>query len=333
VSTGLTGRRGRIAAIAVAALLVAIAVAVTVALTATSQAAFFERYQGLERRHTMLASSGHSQVECVVCHTDPSRSLASDVARVGEFYRSLVTTSTDLAFFTFKPPTNAACVQCHLYDWSFDASRTAVVPHPAHLRVEGETRECVSCHKWVAHEEAYQAKHTTMPFSGVCVSFGCHVGVVQRKDCGNCHHALAPDQTAWRTTGHPAVVRANGPNACFACHKSSQCDECHTTGKATDLPSIVPTLGVTVEAQHVKPTWVAQHGTVALADPKVCTTCHISNGECLDCHALRPAFHGPSSTWLVRHQPLGTTPNLPRCLTCHQQKFCDACHAQFKQTK
>lgn len=332
MSTAASGRRGRIAAIAGAVVLVLAVVAVSAALIATSRVAFFERYQGLERRHTMLASSGHSGVDCVVCHTDPANALVADVRRVGEFYRSLVSTSTELSFVRFDPPTNAACLQCHLHEWSSDASRTADVPHPAHLRVADETRECVSCHKWVAHEEAYQAKHKTMPFSGVCASFGCHVGTVQRADCGTCHHALAPDQTAWKTQ-HAVVVRTMGPNACLQCHKASQCDECHTTGTATDLPSVVPTLGVSVEARHVKADWVSQHGTVALEDPAVCTSCHISNGECLDCHAQRPAFHEPVSTWLVRHQPLGKDPDLPRCLTCHQKSWCDACHAQFKEQK
>jgi hypothetical protein len=332
VSPVASGRNVRIAAIVGAAIVVLAVIAVAVALLATTGPAFFERYQGLERRHTMLAASAHSGVDCVVCHTDPAKAFASDAARVAEFYSSLVTTSTELAFFKFQPPTNAACLECHLYAWSVDPTRTAQVPHPAHLSVATETRDCVSCHRWVAHEEAYQAKHETMPFSGVCVSFGCHVGTVQRSDCGTCHHALAPSQVAWKTQ-HAVVVREIGPNACMQCHKPSQCDECHTTGAATDLPSIVPTLGASVEAQHVKSDWLSQHGTVALKDPSVCSSCHISNGECLDCHTQRPAFHDPISTWLVRHQPLGTAPNLPRCLTCHTQSFCDACHAQFKETR
>jgi hypothetical protein len=332
VSILASGKRGRIAATVGIAIVLLAVVAVAAGLVATSRPVFFERYQGLERRHTMLASSGHSDVECVVCHTDPPSALSAGVARVGEFYVSLLSTSTELRFVRFSPPTNAACLRCHLYAWSSDASRTAEVPHPAHMRVAVETRECVSCHKWVAHEEAYQEKHKTMPFSGVCVSFGCHVGTAKRDECGYCHHALAPDQTAWKTD-HPKAVRSIGPNACMQCHKDSQCAECHTTGKATDLPSSVPTLGVTVEAQHVKASWVSQHGTVALKDPTVCTSCHISNGECLDCHAERPEFHGPKSTWLLQHQAKGKKADLPRCLTCHEQKWCDECHDQFKETK
>ncbi|KAF0206943.1 MAG: hypothetical protein Q8S43_05520 [Actinomycetota bacterium] len=331
MSTVVPGKRSRIIAIAVVAVVLIAVTAVAVALIATSRPAFFERYQGLERRHTMLASSGHSAVECVVCHTDPAATVGASAARVGEFYASLVSTSTDLRFVKFSPPTNKACLKCHLYAWSSDASRTAEVPHPAHMRVASETRACVSCHKWVAHEEAYQAKHKTMPLSGVCVSFGCHVGTAKRDECGYCHHALAQDQTAWKT-GHPDAVRLIGPNACMQCHKQSQCSECHTTGKATDLPSSVPTLGVSVEAQHVKATWVSQHGSVALKNAAVCMSCHISDGECLDCHAQRPTFHGLKSTWLMQHQPLGKKADLPRCLTCHEQKWCDECHDQFKET-
>ncbi len=331
MSPVILGRRGRVAAVAVVAVVAVIVVAVAVALFVTAQPSFFERYQGLERRHTTLAASAHTGIACLTCHIDKRGAFVGDIARVGEFYRSLVTTSTDLAFVRFDPPINSACVQCHRYAWSTDASRTAAVPHPAHLRVTSENRDCVSCHKWVAHEEPYQAKHKTMPFSAVCASFGCHVGVKQSSECANCHHVLQEGRGDWVVT-HQQVVRAAGPNACLqSCHNADQCRTCHTTGKTPVLPSSVPTAAVSlIAAAHVKPDWVTTvHGQTALQDPTKCTICHISEGECLDCHAQRPAFHGPASTWLNRHQPLAAA-QPARCLTCHQQYWCDACHNQFK---
>jgi len=330
VSPVIPGRTRRIVAI-VAVFVAVIVVGVALALFVTSRPAFYERYQGLARRHTTLASSAHTGINCVTCHVDKRGVLVSDAARVGEFYRSLVTSSTDLAFVKFSPPASAACLDCHRYAWSTDASRTAKVPHPAHLRVAGETRDCVSCHKWVAHEEPYQAKHKTMPFSGVCASFGCHVGTKQSNECANCHHVLQEARGDWKVN-HQKVVRASGPNACLqSCHNADQCRTCHTTGKTPVLPSSIATAGVSViEVQHVKTDWLTTHGTVALQDPAKCTICHISEGECLDCHSQRPAFHGPASTWLNRHQPLSTA-NPQRCLTCHKQYWCDACHKPFKE--
>jgi hypothetical protein len=83
--------------------------------------------------------------------------------------------------------------------------------------------------------------------------------------------------------------------------------------------------------KHVQADWLTVHGPLALSDPALCKTCHVSEGECQDCHTIRPAFHGSSSTWLKAHQVFGT--NKARCLTCHQQPVCDACHQQFRQVR
>jgi hypothetical protein len=332
VSPSKSGRGVRIVALVVAAVIAVAVIAVTVALIVTSEPAFYARYTGLQRRHATLATSLHAGIDCVVCHTDPSTALGSAAARVGEFYSSLISTSTELAFVSFQPPTNDACLQCHRYDWSDTASRTVEVPHPAHLRSADETRDCVSCHKWVAHEEVYQAKHTTMPFSAVCASFQCHVGVKKSADCKNCHHVLQEAAGNWRDT-HPPVVRAMGPNSCLEfCHKAEQCVLCHTTGKTPVLPSSIPTASAgPIEKAHVKTDWLAQHGTNALEDPAQCTVCHISEQECIDCHSQRPVFHDPISTWLTRHKDFATDER--RCLTCHQLRWCEDCHAPFKETR
>jgi hypothetical protein len=321
----------RIALWSVAAIAVALAVAAGVALYSTSQPSYFARYGDLTRRYVTMSTSAHRGIACVTCHTDPRGPLATAVDRVGLFYGSLTTTSLVPAFLTFAPPSNDACLQCHRYDWSNTAATIAKVPHPAHYRVATETRQCVMCHKWVAHEEPYQAKHTTMPFSGVCASFPCHVGTKQPADCANCHHVLQTGPGGW-LANHPNVVRANGPDACLeSCHKIQQCQDCHTTGKTPTLPSSTPTAAVTtIESLHVQPDWLTIHGTVALQDPAKCQTCHISEGECQDCHSQRPAFHGSPTTWLVRHQTYGV--DRQRCLECHQATFCDDCHAQFKET-
>lgn len=323
--------RARVVVWAGIALVVAVIAAIAVPLVATSQPSYLKRYHDLQRRYTTLSSSAHRGIPCLTCH-DGKSGAAGVAARVGDFYGSLTGTPTVPSFTALAPPTDAACIACHSYGWSADASRTAKVPHPAHLRAITETRDCVSCHKWVAHEEAYQAKHTTMPFSAVCASYPCHVGTKAKTDCVNCHHVLQEGGVGWRTA-HPAAVRANGPNGCLeVCHKAEQCEECHTTGKATSLPSSIATAGVvTIEQQHVKPDWLSQHGTIALQAPAKCQTCHVSEGECLDCHSQRPAFHGPQTTWLARHKDFAK--DTRRCLTCHQQAWCDACHDPFKETR
>jgi hypothetical protein len=324
-------RFGRIVLWVVVALVIAALTAVGVALAFTSQSPFFAKYPDLARREVTLEASAHRGIPCVRCHTGARGSVIENAALVGDFYSSLFATSTAPVFFSFTPPSSEACLGCHRDAWSQDSSKTANVPHPAHLRVASETRDCVTCHRWTAHEEPYQAKHTTMPFSAVCASFQCHVGTKTSLDCVNCHHVLQETAGDW-VKNHPPVVRAAGPGGCLEfCHKSEQCVECHTTGRTPVLPSSLATASAgPIEQAHVKPDWLSQHGTIALQDPAKCSVCHISNGECVDCHSQRPAFHDPAATWLTRHKDLAT--DTRRCLTCHQQPWCDACHAQFKET-
>lgn len=322
----------RVAAIVVAAGVAVVLLVVGVALAATSRPGFYDRYHSLKRRHVTWASSSHRDVPCGACHVDPRGPLAAEAALVGDFYGSFVSTATEPAFIRFDAPTREACLACHRYDWSTEASRTMRVPHPAHQRAAAETRDCVSCHKWVAHEETYQAKHKTMPFSGVCASFGCHVGTKTSTQCANCHHVLAEGDGGWKAA-HPKVVRVTGANACFEkCHDVDQCRLCHTTGKTPKVSSDIATAGVSViERLHVRTDWLSIHGTIALQDQTRCLTCHVSEGECQDCHAQRPAFHGSHSTWLAKHKDLAK--DARRCLECHEKPWCDACHKQFKEMR
>jgi hypothetical protein len=325
----------RIAALVGVGVAVLVAFAVIVPLFVTSSASFFSRYHLLNRRFVNLEASAHVGIGCRQCHeTQP---LANGAALVGDFYRSFVTTDTEKVprFFTFKPPTNEACLKCHHDDWSNEASRTAQIPHPAHLRVADETRPCVGCHKWTAHLETYMVKHKTMPFSGVCVAYGCHVGTKTTEECFNCHHVLHESGDQWKTE-HPAVVKVMGENACLEkCHKVAQCQQCHTTGVKPDFTGLrIEVTMKEIELLHVKPEWTSTyHGPEALKDSTRCLLCHQSKGECDECHLQRPAFHGSTDTWIGRHSKESKNLDDPRCLTCHQKPMCDECHKQFKEMR
>jgi hypothetical protein len=317
------------ALLGVAALLVA---AVCVAAVIASRPAFFARYPRIARNYTTLESSAHKGLRCDDCHAGGRNVVVREAALVADFYRGLFGKPRTPSFVRLAEPTNDECLACHRYDWSMEATRTMKVPHPAHLRVASETRPCVTCHRWVAHEETYTQQHKAMPFSVVCASFPCHVGVKPAADCGNCHHQLQPSLDVWRARIHPQVVRSYGPNACLEqCHTADQCRTCHTTGRTPVLPGTIADQSSVsaIERAHVKPDWLTQHGGFALQDQTKCLTCHVSEGECQDCHSKRPAFHGSQTTWLAAHQPLGKA-NRQRCLTCHQESWCTDCHNQFK---
>ena len=329
--SGFLRRFPRAAVWAVTGVVAMLVIAVAVALFATSRPTFFARYHVLERRYATMESSAHKGLRCDQCHIDPRGPVVYRMALVGDFYAGLFSKQTQPVFVKFVAPTRDACLKCHRYDWSVDSAKLAKVPHPAHLRVASETRDCITCHRWTSHEETYMQAHKKMPFSVVCASFECHVGVKPAADCKNCHHELQQSLGTWKLT-HPQVVQAYGPNACLEqCHKADQCRECHTTGKTPVLPGVINASTVSViEQAHVKADWLTQHGTFALQDQSKCLTCHFTLGECQDCHSQRPAFHGTNPTaWIGTHKNFAK--DTRRCLTCHQQAWCDACHKQFKE--
>lgn len=323
-------RKTRVIGIVIGAVVVAM-LAIAAPLVATSSADFFSRYHLLNRRYVNLESSAHEGIGCRACHeTSP---LANGAQLTADFYVSFFKREQVPTYFKFKPPTNDACVKCHEDDWSDNAKRTETIPHPAHARVSDETRECVKCHKWTAHLERYMVKHKTMPFSGVCVAYGCHVGTKQTDECFTCHHVLQDTAAQWKVA-HPKIVNASGQNGCLeSCHEVDQCQSCHTTGKTpefTGLPVEV-TMGE-IETLHVKPDWTQKyHGDLAIKDRDKCMLCHQTQGECQECHRFRPAFHGKPLTWIGRHGKSTEDVKDPRCIECHKQSFCDECHDQFKE--
>jgi hypothetical protein len=328
---GFVRSRTGIIALVTAAVVLVLLLALGAGLFITASPTFFARYAGLARRTASLQTSLHRDLSCWDCHGDGLGPVAYRLALVGDFYRSLVTKEMYPAYVHFDKPTREACYECHRGAWSFDLKRTTKVPHPAHLRVSTERRDCVPCHKWTAHEEAYMEKHKTMPFSGVCVSYGCHAGFKPVTQCDSCHHTLRPAKQ-W-SKDHPQAVRTLGGNGCLEkCHEVQQCQLCHTTGKRPVFKGLQAQSGTkAIEVLHAKPDWIQKHGAQALADEKKCMLCHISTGECKDCHSLRPAFHGSTATWIGAHK--GPGKDKARCLACHKESWCKACHDQFKEMR
>jgi len=324
-------RRLRIIVPAAVALVLALTVAIVVPLVVTSTPEFFSRYHTLERRYVNLEDSAHEGIGCRACHE--TRPIANGIALIGDYYASMVTTDTTPRYFKFGPPEREACLACHKADWSTQTNRTDKIPHPAHTRVASESRNCADCHKWTAHLETYMTKHKTMPFSGVCVAYGCHVGTKTTEQCFDCHHVLHEDGAKWRTE-HPRIVKKTGQNACLeSCHTAAQCQQCHTTGERptfTGLPIQIDMKAI--EELHVKPDWTPKyHGEEALKDRSKCLLCHQSEGECDECHLNRPAFHGSTDTWIGRHSKNAKAVDDPRCLACHEKPYCEDCHRQFKE--
>ena len=198
-----------------------------------------------------------------------------------------------------------------------DAKRTTKVPHPGApegARREARLRDVPQVDR---ARRGVQEKHKTMPFSGVCAAYGCHAGFKPESSCNQCHHSLQATPAEWKTE-HPKTVREIGPNACLeSCHDGDQCRLCHTTGKTPVFTGLATKTGLRPSRSlHEKADWIEQHGTQALADKPKCLVCHVSEGECNDCHSQRPAFHGSRGHLAQRSQGPGKRrarlPDVPR---------------------
>lgn len=323
--------RGRLRVIAAAVALGVIA-GLVVPLVATSTPKFFARYHLLNRRYVNLQGSAHEGIGCRACHE--KQALNNGVELTLDFYASLVRPSDLPRFFTFEPPRRERCLACHEDGWSFTAARTERIPHPAHPRLAAETRECARCHKWTAHLEPWMEKHKKMPFSGVCVAYGCHAGTKDADQCLSCHHILHESAAEWREK-HASVAASIGKNACLErCHDVAQCQTCHTTGRTPRFAGQTFIAGMErIEALHISDDWTRRHhGREALRDRAKCALCHQASGECDECHRERPAFHGRDTVaWIGRHSKHTKDVDDPRCLECHDGPWCEKCHVQFKE--
>jgi cytochrome c-type protein NapC len=311
--------------------LVVLALAIIVPIYLMNQPFILGKLHSYEKSYEALQKSAHAGLRCNDCHTQSTNPLVSGAGKVGDFYRSRFVAKAPLWVKMNKPP-RSACLACHQEDWAFEGKRTLRVPHPAHLRVSDERRDCVKCHKWTGHEEEYSENHKTMPFSGVCSAFGCHVGWKAAGTCITCHHSLQKSVGQWQKA-HPEVVLTSGGGQCMeSCHKAKQCQDCHLFEKP--LASTTATALAEqkqIEAAHVRSDFMRVHGIMALPDQTKCLTCHISEGECQNCHSRRPATHGSTDLWLSAHK--NPAKDKRRCVTCHEKAWCDECHDQFKEMR
>jgi len=331
-TVGAFARRNWIA-LASAVAVLAVLVAIPVIVTTVAPDVLYGRFHEVSANYEELQSSRHAEVGCRSCHGTSQGVLVHSIALVGDFYASFVRPVDEPRFLEFESPTREACLACHRTAWSHEAERTTRVPHPAHMRVADETRNCVDCHKWTAHEETYMEEHKEMPFSGICVAYGCHVGFRSEDQCTSCHHALRDETEDWLVE-HPAVAQALGTSSCMeTCHDADQCRLCHTTGERPVFDGLQTRTGLEeIERLHVAADWSETHGPTALADQSKCMQCHVSDGECRACHTHRPASHDPVETWISSHKEVVDPDDEVRCMTCHERSWCEECHDAFKES-
>ena len=248
---------------------------------------------------------------------------------------------------------DTACATCHLplaRATTLPAARVARFPAPASHRAPGFI---------AASGHGAQAGKVS---GGAAIAQSCAT-CHARDYCATCHvnapelrviQALEPDR---RSLGMPHVLKAPATHAardfetrhgadasatkCRSCHTQESCRTCHRV----EPPAVVLALyhagaGRAPGAQTVarKPAshvagWKVQHGPVATASMRTCTSCH-ARVECLTCHipdaARRGSYH--PAAYLTRH-PADAYNRSSSCNDCHNTgEFCQTCHKQAGTT-
>ena len=297
------------------------------AVYSVSNSRFYNNYSSLKAKYKTWSKSSHKDVACIECHTEPG-GLSFKARSFGEFYKKVLVGAKYTSLL--EKPSKEACIKCHERPVAM-LRVLSKIPHRAHPDLNGIKKNCASCHKWLAHDEAYQAKHKKIPMNKVCLNYACHAGNQAKDECSSCHHKATTVAAEWKTV-HKKMVDERGGNGCFDdCHKSEFCRNCHTTGAEVETGPV----GKGQMDEHTKRSWAKRHGKWALEDESQCFVCHISKEHCNTCHKDRPASHGKKDKWIGSHKKVVKKEGDKGCLSCHERKnYCakdKGCHKLFKE--
>ncbi len=234
------------------------------------------------------------------------------------------------------------CEACHPdYMEQPGTAGDLVFSHPVHI---DQDIECVTC-----HEPPLGHFETPAPMMMACLS--CHEGETAPNQCANCHRKLdeiAPgiDEPAVHLNPDPATRKT-----CEKCHDVQVwCEQCHglimphpATWKKEHGEVALTQSDTCVKCHQSKdPTfcidchgvemphpafWYSSHGDVAEANPDSCEGCH---PPVLDlCNRCHHAGYEPTPQWPdgPEHAAAVAAKGVEACLVCHEQSFCDECHA------
>jgi len=251
-------------------------------------------------------AAAHSDLSCNACH---SGTTLADRLDFRVRYARMVTSQ-----ILFRPSggtvvTNATCAGCHTMEIASTFSAPTGVRISHQQKIAGGY-QCTDCHSTTGHALSGAAERRPDMF--VCLS--CH-NTLENARCESCHteerEARPHYVSEWRLT-HGANWRSlHGMGelaTCNICHVPSYCARCHG-----------------VELPHPSG-YLARHGNAVLAPEarQVCFDCHDNEQFCFACHQVEM----PHPEGFLRGH-LETSPGTEeRCLRCHQDTTCTACHTQ-----
>lgn len=254
-----------------------------------------------------LAATAHRGVDCYACHLEAGMlSYPAFKAReVGTMYPASLVAGGKAGGAT-TGVSRSRCLRCHreILEGVTEAKGMRI----RHRSCAPSGESCSRCHSAVAHGKA--TRWIREPVMDDCI--GCHTQVGATTRCDACH---ASKSTATRLQTGPWAV-THGPQwksqhgmgdlrGCRTCHPEGKCVKCH----GTPLPH--------------KQGFTNDHGRAAKLPEAKCDQCHDRKQFCDGCHGF-PMPHGDG--FRKEHLTITESRDDERCLRCHEQVDCDACH-------
>lgn len=254
-----------------------------------------------------LASSKHAKVACYSCHLDNGL-WDFPAFKAGEFGHMYPLYYADKVSGPGIQISRQACLRCHA-----DILTKVVFADGKRIRhstCAPASVPCQSCHTQAIHGSATRWKG--LPVMEDCVV--CHVKQKGPTACDSCHAGQRQSARLsigpWQVTHGPTWRTTHGLGNltyCVTCHPAGYCVQCH--GLSLPHPS---DFGTT-------------HGSAAVRPGSTCVKCHEQKLFCDACHGL-PMPH--PTGFKAQHPTVAATMSDPRCIKCHVQSDCEACHVK-----
>ncbi|MBU0507788.1 hypothetical protein KKH27_02980 [bacterium] len=218
----------------------------------------------------------------------------------------------------------AGCGLCHRAENPKLSPRVGdYSPKFSHQRhVEAGKLECAVCH---ADLDAPLAEGKIGNYPGMAECMDCHAARRVKNECMTCHLAtedLIPLDHKLDWINHHGVA-ANTEAACAQCHKSDDCQKCHS-GDPVFMP-------------HPR-NYMSRHGQDAHLSDVSCSVCHDERDFCTSCHRqmnvlpvdhFKPGWATPPPSDGGTHSEQALF-DLESCMACHdtpgEQPVCARCH-------
>ena len=250
-----------------------------------------------------VASRAHAGVECASCHTPTS--IVGKVQFGGAVLFGMRASVIDLRQSPTMFIPNSRCNSCHAEALT-DAGAVGTA-----YRIDHDAcapyGSCTGCHSQTAH----LAPNTKFNALDMFNCLACHNKLNKAVDCETCHESRLPADRL--RTGSFAVTHSaqwqqthgmGAMSACSACHEQSKCTSCH---------------GIGVPHEYG---FMRTHGDYAVLPEADCLSCH-KEYFCSNCHGIEmPHPSGFKEEHSAQVAQLGKE----NCQTCHVQSDCDTCH-------